>query len=319
MGRKRRRLVGSGHEPFHGVFPSLPTICYKNGEIDEMGQRSVVRYCVNSGAHGLACLLFAGEFYKFSEAERKRIVRIVVDEVNGGVPVLVGISHSGTLPSIELGRDAKDAGADGIIAAPPYHMNFTEETARSLRKHYLEIGGKVDLPMMIQEYETEGGVKLEVKDIEAICRGSSRVRYLKVEGLDHLKRIAEVQRLAGVNVGIFGGMAGRYLIEELRLGSTGSIPGVELTGVLVKTYEAWEKGELKLARRTYRTVVPYLEFLISHFASFTSVQKETLKAIGVISNASVRQPAVPLAEKDLRKLVRILDEMALGTTSSPAQ
>ena len=81
---------------FQGIFPSLPTVCTKDGGIDEAGQRSVVPFCIDSGAEGLACLLFAGEFYKFSDAERTSVARVVVDETNGRVPVLVGISHSGT-------------------------------------------------------------------------------------------------------------------------------------------------------------------------------------------------------------------------------
>jgi dihydrodipicolinate synthase/N-acetylneuraminate lyase len=124
---------------FRGIFPSLPTVCTKNGGIDEAGQRSVVRFCIDSGAEGLACLLFAGEFYKFSDVERTSVARVVVDETNGKVSVLVGISHGGTVPSIQLGLQAIDAGADGVIVTPPYHADFVKEASVSIRRHYQEV------------------------------------------------------------------------------------------------------------------------------------------------------------------------------------
>lgn len=76
------------------------------------------------------------------------------------------------------------------------------------------------------------------------------------------------------------------------------------------------KREFELATRTYEAAVPYLDFLINHFVSFTSVQKETLKIMGVIHDAAVRQPAVPLVGKDLNELARLVGEVGLSDENS---
>ncbi len=300
---------------FRGIFPSIPTICNNNGEIDEGGQRSVVRYCIEKGASGIACLLFAGEFYKFSDSERRRVASLVIDEANGKVPVLVGISHSGTLPSIQFGKHAKDVGADGVIATPPYHANFVTEASLSLLRHYEKIARQVDLPIMIQDYQTADGVKLSASDLDKIARSSSNIRYVKMEGMDHLKRIEDAIRLTNGRVSVFGGMAGRYLLEELSLGTQGSMPGAELIDLLVSVYDAERKGDAKLARATFRTSLPYLDFLIRHFDSFVAVEKEVLKARGVIRHPAVREPAIPLDKKSAAELWCVIQKIRLENVS----
>jgi 4-hydroxy-tetrahydrodipicolinate synthase len=296
---------------FHGIFPSLPTIVTSSGEIDEAGQRRVVKFCIESRADGLACLLFAGEFYKFSDAERSRVAEIVVDEANGRVPVLVGISHSGTLPSIQLGLEAIDLGADGLIITPPYHANFVRESSLSIRTHYREVANKLDVPIMIQDYETKDGVHLSASDLERIARSYENIRYVKVEGGNHLKRIQEITELMGRRMRVFGGMAGRYLIDELALGTRGSVPGAEIVDRLTVVYRALKKGDEKLARATFETLLPYLNFLIQHFDSFVSAEKEILKIRGVIISSAVREPAVHLDKPAIAKLRGILEKIDL--------
>ena len=297
------------------MIPSQPTILRTDGEEDEGRQRTEVRFCIENGAQGLACLLFSGECYKFTDAERKRVLRIVVDEAGGEVPVLAGISHSGTIPSVELGRDAVEAGADGVVVTPPYHVSFVEEASCSLFRHYAEIGDKVDLPVMIQDYKTTEGVDLAAPAVEALRRSSPRVRYLKVEGLNHLERIADARKVSRGKLGIFAGMAGRHMVDKKRLGATGAKPRAEMTAVLVRTYEACAEGRFDLAAEVHQAAAPYLDFLVEHFVSFTSTQKETLKAMGVIRDAAVRQPAVPLEKGDLKRLLSLLKGMGLIAVS----
>lgn len=272
----------------------------------------MVRFCLEGGADGLACLLFAGEFYKFSDAERSRVAGIVVDECNGRVPVLVGVSHSGTLPSIELGLRAADAGADGVIVTPPYHANFLAEASLSVRSHFEAVASRLDLPVMIQDYETPGGVRLAASDLEGIARASDNVRYVKIEGGDHLTRIRETRALLGDRMGVFGGMAGRYLLEELALGSQGSIPGAEMVDVLAEVFGASRRGDRERAGPAFARLLPYLDFLVKHFDSFVAVEKEVLRARGVIGSSTVRSPAVPLGADATAALGSILREMGLS-------
>jgi dihydrodipicolinate synthase/N-acetylneuraminate lyase len=305
--------MGSAKRSFSGIFPSLPTVCNKDGSLDEKGQRSVVRFCIEKGASGLACLLFAGEFYKFSDKERSLVARVVVEETAGKVPVLVGISHSGTLPSVQLGRQAIKDGADGVILTPPYHANFVKEASSSTPRHYSSIAEALDVPIMIQDYEpaTGGGVRLSADDLDSIARRSASVRYVKVEGGDHLSRMREIVSLMGERMVIFGGMGGRSILEEMKIGSRGSIPGAEMADRLVAVYQAASAGDLRKAREEHAKVSPYLEFLAAHFDSFVAVEKHVLKARGVIENATVRDPAIPIEKETVQELRVLIRKMGL--------
>jgi len=107
-------------------------------------------------------------------------------------------------------------------------------------------------------------------------------------------------------VDVFGGMAGYYLLDEMRLGIKGSIPGAAVVGPLVKIFAESEKGDEVLARQRFRRIKPYLDFFISHFDSFVSVEKEALRARGVIQSSAVRSPAVPLSRSAKEELSRLL-------------
>src|SRR6202030_2932624 len=88
------------------------------GEINEEEQRSIVRFTIESKVHGIAAAIIVGEFYKFTDDERKKILSIVIDEANGKVPIWAGVSHFSTEPCARFSKVAKDLGADGIIAMP---------------------------------------------------------------------------------------------------------------------------------------------------------------------------------------------------------
>ena len=129
-----------------GIIPAVSTLTNDSGDFDEESERSLVRASIDWGATGIAVSIIAGEFYKFTDGERKKSFEVVVDEANGKVPVWAGISHLGTASSIELGRLAKDAGVDGIIAQPAL---VGKEASLALHEHFSSIFSKIGLSVMI--------------------------------------------------------------------------------------------------------------------------------------------------------------------------
>jgi dihydrodipicolinate synthase/N-acetylneuraminate lyase len=72
------------------------------------------------GRKRASCFLIAGEFYKFSDDGRQKCLEVVIDEANRKVHVWMGVNHIGTEQAVSLGKRAKDAGADGVIAMPAF-------------------------------------------------------------------------------------------------------------------------------------------------------------------------------------------------------
>jgi len=295
-----------------GVFPSLVTVCDDSGELDEEGQRSVVRFCLEKGSNGIACLLYAGECYKFSDAERKRVAEIVVDEANGKAPVLVGTSHSGTKPCIELSKHAQDIGADGVIVTPASHSAFVTEASLALSRDFEEISRNVDIPIMIQDRETLTGVHMCPSDLVSIMSRCSNIQSLKIEGTGHLQKIGEIKRLAKGTPVIFGGMAGRYFLEELDLGVAGTIPGVGVPEATVQPYREFTKGHRDPAREVFKKFLPYLRFFVQNTLAFVAVEKEALKARDIIRCSNIRGPGVFLDSAEIEELKSILRKIGVA-------
>ena len=73
-----------------GIYPSLATPFLPDGDLDLEGQRALVRFALDSGAHGLICFGLAGEVFRLTPSERIELLRVIVDECGGQVPVLAG-------------------------------------------------------------------------------------------------------------------------------------------------------------------------------------------------------------------------------------
>ena len=181
----------------------------------------------------------AGEFHKFSDAERIETFEITVDEANGQVPVLAGVSHSGTEVAVYLAKQAEKTGADGVIALPAY-FNATK-ASYTLYEHYARIAESISLPVMIQDCEGVGP-HMEPELWGRLAGDFSNIVSVKLEGPGTYEKVLETKRLLGDELVIFGGMAARDMLRELKAGVKGNIPDACLTDVLVDVYQQFTEG-----------------------------------------------------------------------------
>jgi len=96
-----------------GILPALVTPFSKDGkQLNKEALRNLVRRCIELGVSGVVPCGTTGEFVNLTVNEKKKVIDIVVDEVNGKVKVIAGTGASGTQQALEMTRYAKDAGAD---------------------------------------------------------------------------------------------------------------------------------------------------------------------------------------------------------------
>lgn len=109
-------------EKLRGVFSAFCLPETEAGEIDEPGLRSDLRHYVDViGAAGLYVHGFYGNFWLLTSAERRRVFEIVVDEVQGAVPLICRCAHQSLKETVELIRHAEGCGADFIsLIGPPF-------------------------------------------------------------------------------------------------------------------------------------------------------------------------------------------------------
>ncbi|MEM2167478.1 MAG: dihydrodipicolinate synthase family protein [Candidatus Bathyarchaeia archaeon] len=292
-----------------GIVPSLHTITSSDGEICEEDIRSEVRFNIESGVHGLAVGLGAGEFYKFSDDERKKLFKIVVDEANGKVPVLVGAWHTGTEPALMLAKYAEDIGADGIVLIPPFYNRV--ESKLYLYEHFSKIARSINLPVMIQDNEDVFGVHICPFLYRRLVEENVNIYLVKIEGSGALEKMKILKEMLGDEIIIFGGSAARFFYEEMAVGASGNIPDACLPDLLVDVFNKYKSGDIDGSKKTYEKFKRWLNFLLLHPLQAAEIEKETLRLRGVIKCSHTRGPKVGLSEEDKQALKRILEEMGV--------
>jgi len=288
-----------------GIFPALLTACSDSGEVDIESEKRLVTFLIEKGVHGLTPMVMGGEFYKFSDEERRKVIEIVVDEANGKVPVIAGTSHSGTDPTVKLSRHAEEAGADAIIVMPPYFSAI--ESSLDVETHFKAVSRAVDIPLMIQDDDGEvTGVHMCPDLIAKMAEENDNIRYIKVEGLHSMGKIQQIKNLAGDKLTVFGGMGGKNMLEELALGSEGNIPGAAIPEMFVGPFEDFMRGDREKAWTTFDWYRPFLEFCLLNAISWVEIEMTTLRMRGVIASTYRRGPSVPLNKRATKELEAVL-------------
>ena len=129
-----------------GVIPPMVTPLTASGELDVAGTERLVEHILSGGVHGLFLLGTTGEAPDLPYEVRRELVRRVTAQVNGRVPILVGITDTVFSESLKLAEFAKACGADALVAAPPYYFAAGQP---ELIAYYTQLADQVPLPLYL--------------------------------------------------------------------------------------------------------------------------------------------------------------------------
>lgn len=294
---------------FSGVFPILATAFTQEGAIDSESIRSLVRFQLNAGVHGLALFGMASETYALLETEKEQIIEIVKDEVNGRIPLIFGSGHTSMESAIALSKRAQQLGADALMVMAP---SMIKPDGKRLYEYFAGIAAAVDIPIMLQDAPIASGVAMPTALIARLSKEFENVQYIKVEAPPTFIKMTEVLDATQGDLTIFGGMNGMYMYEEYGRGAVGTMPACEFPDACVKIYDAWCKGEHETARQIFTQLLPLIRIgTLPNFAM--SVHKNILQMSGIITCAKVRNPNAPADEQllnEIRGILKHIDIMA---------
>jgi dihydrodipicolinate synthase/N-acetylneuraminate lyase len=291
-------MAGSEIHSWKGIYPAICTPFTAEDALDLEAQRRVVRFALDAGSHGIVAFGLAGEVLKLSADERRELTDVILDEVAGAVPVFVGVGAPSTRASIELARYAEAAGASCVVVPAPMSGAVGSD---ALADYMTRIADAVTVPVMIQDAPAYLGVALGVDLVRRIGERASNVRLVKLEAgpaemshwLDEL----------GGDFAVWGGDGGMYLLDCVRIGAAGIIPGVDLIDLLVRVYEAEMQGEPARADDRLRAILPMLVFEMQHSIDhYNACAKQVLIQRGVLEADGLRPPAGALGEASRRLL-----------------
>jgi dihydrodipicolinate synthase/N-acetylneuraminate lyase len=311
--RGERVKVAPRDTSWAGIFPAICTTFTPDGALDLEAQRAVVHFVLAGGADGIVCFGLAGEVNKLTPDERKRLATVILAEVDGRVPVLLGVGTEAVHTSIDLARFAEAAGASGIVVPPPITAHLPGD---ELVPYFCAIAAATTLPVVIQDAPAYLGIGSSPAAIRKCAEAQPNIRYVKVEtGPEGTARwVSELSP----RIGVFTGGAGLNLLDDLRVGAVGNVPGTELTDLLVAIYRARRQGRLAAAEASFRRLLPYLVFSLQDIDHYNACTKEILLRRGILALAGLRQPAPRLSPLALELLDAHAAELALSGSASPA-
>ena len=295
-------------DSWKGVYPAICTPFTEDDVIDLDAQRRVVRFALACGSHGIVAFGLAGEVLKLSADERRQLTDVILDEAGDAVPVFVGVGTPSSRASIELARYAEAAGASCVVVPAPMSGALD---AGALVDYVVRIAAAVTVPVMVQDAPAYLGVGLGVEVVQRIGERAENVRLVKLEAgpaeMSHW-----LDRLGG-DFAIWGGDGGMYLLDCIRIGAAGIIPGVDLVDLLVRVYEAEALGETALADERLRDVLPMLVFQMQHSIDhYNACAKHVLVRRGVLVSERLRSPAGVLDNASRTLLERHLSGLQLA-------
>ena len=157
---------------FNGVIPAMITSFNKDESINKEGIRKTVNYLISEKVNGLYITGSTGETFLMSQEEKKQAIEIIVEEVNGRIPVIAHIGSIGTKITTELGQYAEKVGVDALSALPPFYYGFSND---EIFNYYKDISNSTNLPITVYN-----------------------ISHANLMDLDMLKRLASIKNVKGV-------------------------------------------------------------------------------------------------------------------------
>src|SRR5712691_201976 len=203
-----------------GILAPMATALSQDEKIDVKTTRTLVDFLIDGGIDGLFPLGTSGEFALFDREERKTVVETVVDQTNGRVPVLAGVSDPSLENVLAFAKDAEDAGADAIVATPPYYYTTGEN---GLFVHFETIARKSSLPLILYNIPEWTHLFVPTSVVQRLAEKQLIVgmKYTEYNLLNLLRFL----KVAGKRIAIFTG-SDAMTFTSLEFGGSGGVIGV---------------------------------------------------------------------------------------------
>ncbi len=291
-----------------GVYSVLPTPFAPDGSFDSESLRRVINLFLEDGVSGFTALGVTSEVARISDRERDGILDASMAHADGRAPVIVGATGPGLDVCLERCRAAERAGAAGVMVSPPRAPKCNSE---AVFRHFARIAETISIPVVIQDFPPISGFHMEPDLLARICREIPSARTIKLEDAPTPYKAARIrERTEGLDIGIFGGLGGAYLIEELISGATGAMTGFAYPKLLVAVVSRWDAGDRDGAAAAFYQYAPVMRFEFQEGIGM-AIRKEMLRRRGAIAHTGIRAPAALLDRATEEALDRILAHFEL--------
>jgi 4-hydroxy-tetrahydrodipicolinate synthase len=293
-----------------GVYIISATPFHDDGRIDTVSTDRLIDFYKASGVDGMTILGMMGEAPKLDAAEAQAFVKQVVGRA-GNLPVIVGVSAPGFAAMRTLAQSSMQAGAAGVMIAPPASCKTDDQIVNYYADAVNAIGA--DVPFVIQDYPLSTGVVMANKVIERIVVAHASCVMLKHEDWPGLEKITAVRRAEAEGrmkrISILTGNGGLFLDFEMSRGADGAMTGYAFPEMLVGVCRLMAQEKRDAAHDLFDAHLPLVRYE-QQMGAGLAVRKYVLMRRGVIASDAQRKPGAQLPAIAKREVDYLLARLA---------
>src|SRR5258708_26445316 len=299
-----------------GTFAIAPTPFHDDGRIDYQSIDRLTDFYADVGCDGVTVLGILGEAPKLEGSEAEEVAKRFVKGAKN-MQIIVGISAPGFAAMRSLARASMDAGAAGVMIAPPPHLR-TDEQITGYFKQAVEASGS-DIPWVLQDYPLTLTVLMAPAVIRRIVMENTSCVILKHEdwpGLEKLSALRAFQRDGSLRpLSILTGNGALFLDFEMERGGDGAMTGYAFPELLIDVVRLSKEGRRDAAHDLFDAHLPLIRYEQQPSVGL-AVRRYVLQKRGGIASSAQRTPGAnitPTANAegdDLLSRARRADERA---------
>jgi 4-hydroxy-tetrahydrodipicolinate synthase len=292
---------------YSGVIPILATPFQDDEALDTGSLERVIRFNKAAGVQGITLLGLLGESNRLTDDERSRVIAAGV-KAAGGLPVIVGASHTGTEATIALSQEAAALGATAVMITPSQQPVPSD---KSVFDFFQRIASKISLPIVLQDHPAISQVHMPVELILRMLREIPSIVCVKAEALPSPQKIGALKKGMedGRRVTVLTGLGGLYGFFDLERGSDGFNTGFAFPEVLLAIVREFRAGRTDAAFALFTKYLPLIAF---EQQPGVAIRKEVLRKRGLLTSNRVRHPGATIDPVTGGQLERLLEATFRG-------
>jgi len=289
---------------FQGCGTALVTPFRKDGSLDESTLRTLVRRQIDEGINFLVPCGTTGESPTLTHKEHLRVVEITLEEAKGRVPVLAGAGGYNTAEVIELAKELKAMGADGILSVTPYYNKPTQE---GLYQHFKAIASAAKLPVIVYSVQSRTGVNVEPATLKRLAEIDYIVGVKEASG--NISQMASVVHLVPSDFAVLSG-DDSITIPLIALGGRGivSVVSNEIPKQMTELAQYALANNFQAARDVQRKYLPLMEI---NFVEANPIPVKAAMALMGLLEPVWRLPMCPPSTANKDKIEKVLETLGL--------
>lgn len=291
------------YKRFRGMGVALITPFKEDGSVDYPALMRMVDHLVQNGADFLCVLGTTAETPTLSTEEKQEITRLVVERVNGRIPIMLGCGGNNTQAIIDSLKNDDFTGIDAILSVVPYYNKPSQE---GIYQHYKAIAESTELPIVLYNVPGRTGVNMTAETTLRIARDFKNVIAIK-EASGNITQMDDIIKNKPENFDVISGDDG-ITFPLITLGAVGviSVIGNAFPKEFSRMTRLALQGDYANALKIHHSFTELFSLLFVD--GNPAGVKAMLNAMGMIENR-LRLPLVPTRITTFEKMRQILQEL----------